>query len=85
MCPEPTKIACRRERLPPPRGELVVAAHRVLQLRAVRLDRVRRAGRRGHGPAEQDVVGKDEVGRKLGAHGFGVRLDVPLAFARAQA
>ena len=45
----------------------------------MRLDGVARAGRGAHRPAEQDVVGEDEVGRKLGPDGVGVRRDVALA------
>ena len=73
-----------RERLSAPRRQLFVAAHRVLELGAVRLDRVRRAGSRRHGPPEEDMVGKDEVGGKLGANSGGVRLDVATAFLSRQ-
>ena len=47
-----------------PRGKLLVAAHRVLELRAVRLDDVARAGRRGDGSAEHDVICEDESAGK---------------------
>ena len=40
------------EGLPPPRRQLVVAAHRVLELGAVRLDRERSAGGSSNGAAE---------------------------------
>ena len=72
-----------RERLAPPRRQLLVAAHRVLELGAVRLDRVARAGRGADGPAEQDVVREDDVGRQALAQRRGVQLDVALALARA--
>ena len=78
MCSEPTNTAAApRERLARPRRESsLVAAHRVLELGAVRLDDVRRAGRGADGAAEQHVVGEDEVGRQERAHRRGVRLDV---------
>ena len=80
MCAEPTKTASApRERLAPPRRQLGVAAHRVLELGAVRLDRERRAGRGADRPAEQDVVREDEVGRQQLAQRRRVRLDVALA------
>ena len=60
------------ERFPPPRLQLLVAPHRVLELGPVRLDREARAACGADRPAEQDVVGEDEVGRQLGAHSFRV-------------
>ena len=84
MCSEPTKTAVgARERLPPPRLQLRVAAHRVLELRAVRLDREARAARRADRAAEQDVVGEDEVGGELRAHRGRVQLDVALPLLAA--
>ena len=64
-----------RERFPPPRRQARVAAHRVLELGAVRLDRVARAGRGPDGAAEEDVVAEDEVGRQQLADRGGVALD----------
>ena len=72
------------ERLPPPRGELRVSAHRVLELGAVRLDRVAGAAGGGDRPAEQDVVREDEVGRQVSLQRFGVELDVALALLRRE-
>ena len=59
-----------------PGRELLVAAHRVLQLGAVCLDRVARAGRRSHRPAEEDVVREDDVRREVFAERGGVQVDV---------
>ncbi len=67
-----------RERFASPRRELVVAAHRVLQLGAVRFDRVARTRRGGDRPAEQDVVREHEVGRQVLAQSCGVQLDIAL-------
>ena len=66
------------ERLPPPLGELGTPAQRVLELGAVRLDRERRSRRRSDRPAEEDVVGEDDVGRQVLAQRRGVRLDPAL-------
>jgi len=66
---------CALERRVGPRGELVVPAQRVLELRPVRLDRVGRSDRRADRAPEQDVVAEDEVGRKLIAQRACVRLD----------
>ena len=63
------------ERLASPAGELLVAAHRVLELGAVRLDRVASAGCGPDRSAEEDVVAEDEVGRQLLAHRRGIALD----------
>jgi hypothetical protein len=57
-----------RQRLPPPTGELRVAAQRVLELGAVRLDRVANAAGGPDRPSEEDVVAEDEVGGKALAH-----------------
>src|SRR5919201_1683637 len=67
----------------PPR-KLRVAAHRVLELGAVRLDGVGRGGGRRDGPAQEDVVREDEVGRQLAADRGRVGVDVALAFSRGQ-
>ena len=63
------------ERLAAPALELRVAPHRVLELRAVRLDGVPRPGGRADGPAEQHVVREDEVGREQRADGGRVLVD----------
>ena len=68
-----------RERLPRPRAELRPAAHRVLELGAVRLDAERRTARRADGAAHQHVVGEHEVGGQQLAQRGGVRLDVGAA------
>ena len=60
-------------------GQLVVAANRVLELRAVRLDGEGPAGRGGDGCARQDVVRKDDVGREV----FFERARVGVHVARA--
>ena len=74
MWSEPTKTALgAAERRRPQLLELGIAAHRVLELRAVRLDGERRTGRRRHRPAHHDVVREDEVGRQALAHRRSVR------------
>ena len=73
-----------RERLPPPRLQLRVSAHRVLELGAVRLDRVARAARRADRATQQHVVGEDEVGREQLPHGRRVLLDVSLPLLARQ-
>ena len=65
-----------RERVGSPAFELGPAAHRVLELRAVRLDAERRARCRTHRRAHQHVVREDEVGGQQLAHCGGVRFDV---------
>ena len=52
------------ERLPPPGRELRIAAHRVLELRAVSLDAEARTRRCTHRTAEEHVIREDEVGRQ---------------------
>ncbi len=64
-----------RERLASPAGELLVPAHRVLELGAVCLDDIAHAARCPHGAAEQDVVDEDEVGRAVLTYGGCIRLD----------
>ena len=65
------------ERLPPPRTEIGSAPHRVLELRAVRLDGERLPRGDADGAAEQHVVREHEVGGREGAHRRRVRLDPP--------
>ena len=50
----------------------------------MRLDRVGRLDRRGDGSSGQDVVGEDEIGRKMPAERFAVQLDVALELSPAQ-
>ena len=73
-----------RERLAPPSRELVVAAHRVLELGAVRFHREACTGRGGDRPSEQHVVREDEVGRQPLAHSRGVQLDESFALLPRQ-
>ena len=47
-------------------------------------DGVAHAGRRGDRPAEEDVVGEDEVGRQVAPQGGRVQLDVALTLGRGQ-
>ena len=75
---------CRGERLTPPRRQLGVPAHGVLQLRAVRLHRERHADGGADRRTEQHVVGEDQVGGKMLAHGRGVQPDVALALRSAE-
>ena len=63
------------EHLSPPRLQLRPAAHRVLELGAVRLHGVGSPGRRPDRAAEQDVVAEEEVRGKPLPHRCGVRLD----------
>jgi len=72
------------ERLSAPARELRPAAHRVLQLGSVRLDREARAGRCGDRTAEQNVVREDEVGRQERAERRCVRVDVAIALGRRE-
>ena len=57
-----------------PRRELRVAAHRVFELGAVRLDDVAAAAGRAHRAAKEDVVDEDEIRRPVRAERGGVRL-----------
>ena len=85
MCSEPTKVArAAAQRLGAPGRERGVAAHRVLELGAVRLDGERRAGGGADRAAEEDVVREDDVGGKQGADRGGVRLDPGVELARVQ-
>ena len=72
------------EALPAPHLELRVAAHRVLELGAVRLDRVARAARCADRPAEQHVVREHDVGRQQLPERSRVRLDVALPLLGGQ-
>src|SRR5439155_15359308 len=72
------------QRLSRPLRELGVAADRVLELGSVCLDRIARAGPRGDGSAEENVVGEDEVGRQVTPQGRRVQLDVALTLDRGQ-
>ena len=64
------------ERLGSPALELGPAAHRVLELGAVRLDAERRAGRGADRTAHQHVVREHEVGGQQLTQRCGVRVDV---------
>ena len=63
------------ERLASPAGELLVAAHRVLELGAVGLDGEGQAARGSHRPSEEHVIGEDQVGGCELAQDGGVGLD----------
>ena len=65
-----------------PGAELLVPAHRELELRAVRLDGERHARRGADGRSEEDVVREEEIGGQVLAHGGRVPLDEVLALAR---
>ena len=67
---------CGFQAVPPPPLELGPAAHRVLELGAVRLDPERPAEVRADRSAHQDVVREDEAGGAEVAEGGDVRLDV---------
>ena len=85
MCSEPTKTASAPASDSLPHAESsAVAAHRVLELGAVRLHGVARAARGRDGPAEQNVVREDEVGGQMLAQGRRVRRDVALTLGSAQ-
>ena len=73
-----------RERLRSPARELLAPAHRILELRAVRLHGVARTRRRSDGSAEQDMVREDDVGRQQLAQRGGVRIDVARALLRGE-
>ena len=63
------------ERLASPAGELLVVAHRVLELGAVGLDGEGQAARGSHRPSEEHVIGEDQVGWCELAQDGGVGLD----------
>ena len=77
MCSEPTYTACAcDERLGAPARQPLVAAHRVLELGAVRLHDERRAERRADRAAEQHVIREHDVRRQQRVERRGVRGDV---------
>ena len=77
MCCDPTNVASAdARRFSPPLLELGAAAHRILELGAVRLHAEALAARGADGPPMQDVVGEDEVGGQQLAQRCGVRIDV---------
>ena len=81
MCSDPTYVASAlRERRSRPLAELGAAAHRILQLRAVRLDAERRAARRSDRAAHQHMVGEHEVGGQQLPQRGRVRIDVCASF-----
>jgi hypothetical protein len=63
------------QHLSPPALQFRAAAHRVLELGAVRLHGVSRSRRSPDRAAEQDVVAENEIGRQVLAHGRRVRSD----------
>ena len=67
-----------RERLRPPRRQLRVAAHGVLELRSVRLDRERRTARCADRAAEEDMIREDDIGGQEIPDGAGIGLHPPL-------
>ena len=67
-----------------PLAELGVAAHRELELGAVRLHGVRASDRGADGPAQEQVVRQHEVGREVLAHGGRARLHEALALGPAE-
>ena len=73
------RVGCR-ERLLPPRLEPRAPAHRILELRSVRLDAEAHAARRSHRGTHQHVVCEDEVGRAELAQRSRIRLDVARTF-----
>ena len=85
MCCDPTYTASADgKRFSPPRLELRPAAHRVLELGAVRLDAKRLAERGADGAAHQDVVREHEVGREQLAQRRDVRVDVAPALVSGE-
>ena len=82
MCSEPTNVArARGEHLLPPARQLLVPAHRVLELRPVGLDRERDAHGCADRTPEKDMVGEDGVCGKERAHGLRVRFDPTIELA----
>ena len=74
---------CAGEGFPTHCRQLWVPPHRVLELRAVRLHRIRGSGRGGYRRAHQDMVGEDEIcGQVLTKRGR-IGLDVLVTLARA--
>ena len=79
MWAEPTNTALRvRERLSPPGFELRSPAHRVLELRAMGLDRKACTGGDPDRPAEENVVAEHEIRGKPRAERGAIRLDPAL-------
>src|SRR4051794_16593342 len=72
------------ERLGTPAGEIGPPAHRVLELRPVRLDAETHPARGADRRAEQDVVREDDVRRAELAQDRGVRLDVRVPLSRRE-
>src|SRR5438445_9829231 len=62
-----------------PCSEVLVAAHRVLELGAVSLDREWKSGGDRDGPPEQDVIREHEIGRRVSAQSGRVQGDVTIA------
>ena len=76
MCSDPAMTsAAAAKALARPGAELLVPAHRELELRAVRLDGEWHSGRGADRRSEEDVVREEEVGRQVLAHGGGVPFD----------
>ena len=72
------------EHLAPPRDQLVVPAHRVLELRAVDLHRIPPSDLERHRPTREHVVREDEVGREPLPNRSRVRGDVALPLLARQ-
>ena len=64
-----------RQDVSPPLFELGTAAHRILELGAVRLHHIAASHSGADGSPEEDVVAEHDVGRQLGTDCCGVRLD----------
>ena len=75
---------CLGERRPPPLLELRTAAHRVLELGAVRLHAEPLAGGGADRAAHQHVVREDQIGREQLAERCRVRVDVGAALGRGE-
>ena len=73
-----------RERLAPPRRELRVAAHRVLELRAVRLDAKRAPAQPPTGPPSRTWFAKTRSAGRSSRNAAAFALDVALALRRSQ-
>ncbi len=72
------------ERLRTPLFEIGPPAHRVLELRPVRLHGVAPAGRSRYRPAHEHVVGEDEIGRQELAQRRRIRIDVARTLGRRE-
>ncbi len=75
---------CRRQRGARGLGQLAAPTDRVLELRAVRLDRERRAGRGSDRSARQHVIAEDEIGWQALLDRRRVRSHVPVELQRSQ-